>query len=228
MRTDRKSYSAAILPPLHKPPTREEIIALTQAAKEAAMVGNHERTEIYRQLGVSIIDVARAIGTSRDWEYTEFLITENPQLFPKVDARKKPRLFSNLATEFAIGFTIVGERDSANKLFPYGADPEIVAAVAKKYLLPLIALAPKGAPSFQRKKSTVETIIENATPKRNTLPAITFTLPEAPAVKNPDKPKGKRLFDTPEENLKRKTSFFHAKQIEADSGSSSAESFTLD
>lgn len=79
--------------PLHKPPTREEIIALTQAAKEAAMVGNHERTEIYRQLGVSIIDVARAIGTSRDWEYTEFLITENPQLFPKVDARKNRAYF---------------------------------------------------------------------------------------------------------------------------------------
>lgn len=112
------------------PPTKEELNALNITAKEAALSGNRERTEIYRKMGVSLDTIARAVGASGNWDYAEFLVLQNPQAL-------------NLPTELAIGFKLIGDNAAVKKLELLGAQRKSIATCVMAFLHPKIKQVPQ-------------------------------------------------------------------------------------
>ncbi|OGT46068.1 MAG: hypothetical protein A3E82_08090 [Gammaproteobacteria bacterium RIFCSPHIGHO2_12_FULL_38_11] len=100
----------------HILPTQQQLNQFNMAAREAILLNNFNRAEKYRRLGASVMEMARAVGESGNWDYAEFLLKKNPQLLP------------NLANELGIGFMIIHDHHSAEKLINYGGNPEIITA----------------------------------------------------------------------------------------------------
>ena len=120
MPSDKKQGSVS-LPALHAAVTKEELLLLNKAAKKAALSGNRELTEEYRKKGVSLDIIGRAVGLSGNWDYAEYLLEQNPQSL-------------TLATELAIGFRMIKDSTSVNKLKLLGANMAIVLSETDSFL----------------------------------------------------------------------------------------------